>query len=158
MAQADKKDLPADKFSCGYCLESLSSMTDPRELPCSHVCCLSCLLQADDIKNGKLTCPNPKCRQVADGFCYCQSGLKSPSTRAETAFSGVRTFGQSMRFATRYKYFEMLLNAMCKHDDKSDLFQFLLLFYSFSHLYTCILFHLLEFTFDINVCALQFSL
>ena len=54
-----KKDLAADEFRCGYCLQDLSSMTDPRELPCSHVCCLSCP-QEVDLKDGKLTCP--KCR------------------------------------------------------------------------------------------------
>ena len=78
-----KKDLPTDEFSCGYCLDSLLSMTDPRELPCSHVCCLSCLQLADDLKDGKLTCP--KCRLVSRRVPLLLVSFGNLSTRAEVA-------------------------------------------------------------------------
>ena len=32
-----------EDYSCGYCLQRFVYMTDPRELPCSHVFCLPCL-------------------------------------------------------------------------------------------------------------------
>lgn len=38
-----RKELLTADYSCGYCLQRLPYMTDPRELPCTHVFCLACL-------------------------------------------------------------------------------------------------------------------
>lgn len=51
MAEARQVEVVPDvgvteDYSCGYCLQRFVYMTDPRELPCSHVFCLPCL-QAD---------------------------------------------------------------------------------------------------------------
>ena len=44
-----------DDYSCGYCLQRLPYMVDPKELPCSHVFCLSCL-EADLGEKNDISC------------------------------------------------------------------------------------------------------
>ena len=45
-----------DDFRCGYCLQQISDMIDPRVLNCSHVFCVECL-EKDFRKVNKLECP-----------------------------------------------------------------------------------------------------
>ena len=32
-----------EDLNCGFCLQKLAYMTEPKQLPCSHVFCLPCL-------------------------------------------------------------------------------------------------------------------
>ena len=43
-------------YRCGYCYEDISSMLDPKRLPCQHVFCLSCL-QEDFRDHQTINCP-----------------------------------------------------------------------------------------------------
>ena len=36
-------DVMHEDLNCGFCLQKLAYMTEPKELPCSHVFCLPCL-------------------------------------------------------------------------------------------------------------------
>ena len=57
-------DGPQEDLNCGFCLQKLPYMTEPTQLPCSHVFCLPCI-QEDPKKD----CP----------IC----GLVSTSVRSE---------------------------------------------------------------------------
>ena len=41
--ESSDEDLVEEEESCGFCLQKLAYMTEPKELPCSHVFCLPCL-------------------------------------------------------------------------------------------------------------------
>ena len=64
---AVKSDQLTSDFSCGYCLERLPYMVDPRELPCSHIFCLPCL-QADVTEVGELKCNICRYAASTEGF------------------------------------------------------------------------------------------
>ena len=44
------------EYRCGYCYVEFNSMTKPKQLPCNHVFCLTCL-QEDYQDHGGLSCP-----------------------------------------------------------------------------------------------------
>jgi len=48
--------LPSD-YECGFCASRTDSMIDPRELPCQHVFCLSCI-EGYYNQQDSVTCPN----------------------------------------------------------------------------------------------------
>jgi len=43
-------------YECGFCTSRTESMVDPRELPCQHVFCLSCI-EGYYNQHGSVTCP-----------------------------------------------------------------------------------------------------
>ena len=45
-----------EEYRCGYCYVEFNSMTKPKQLPCHHVFCLTCL-QEDYQDHGGLSCP-----------------------------------------------------------------------------------------------------
>jgi len=47
--------LPPD-YECGFCASRTESMIDPRELPCQHAFCLSCI-EGYYNQHGSVTCP-----------------------------------------------------------------------------------------------------
>jgi len=44
------------EYECGFCASKTESMRDPRELPCQHVFCLSCI-EGYYNQHGSVTCP-----------------------------------------------------------------------------------------------------
>jgi len=54
------QELP-EWYECGYCVCKRDDMRDPRELPCQHVFCLSCI-EGHYSKHKTVTCPT--CRWV----------------------------------------------------------------------------------------------
>ena len=44
---------------CGYCCQSVENMIDPKELPCGHINCRTCMEDGYKEKNG-VVCPHCK--------------------------------------------------------------------------------------------------
>ena len=41
--ESSDEDLVEEEESCGFCLQKLTYMIEPKQLPCSHIFCLPCL-------------------------------------------------------------------------------------------------------------------
>ena len=66
--ESSDEDLVEEEESCGFCLQKLTYMIEPKQLPCSHIFCLPCL--QDDPKKD---CP--VCGWVRD-HVYVWEGCK----------------------------------------------------------------------------------
>ena len=61
----DRMAVIADRLRCPYCLEEIAYLENPKQLTCSHVCCLSCLEgHVQVLENSKQLVECPVCRWV----------------------------------------------------------------------------------------------
>lgn len=56
MAEAADAENPPD-LRCGYCLERLGDISEPRYLPCNHLFCLPCLKADNKWSGAQFDCP-----------------------------------------------------------------------------------------------------
>ena len=81
MATPSFSALAKDVLSCPVCFEQLKDPHTPKELDCSHVCCVLCIQKM--IEGGRLTVDCPECRHVTrtpkDGVTAMKTNLRSSS-------------------------------------------------------------------------------
>ena len=75
MATPSFSDLVQDDLSCPVCFELLKDPNTPKELDCSHVCCVLCIQTM--IKGGRPTVDCPECRNVT---CIPMNGVAAMKT------------------------------------------------------------------------------
>jgi hypothetical protein len=80
---------PINKVDCSFCLENLENT---RILACSHIFCLSCLLQLEDKQmSGKIKCPICDTdNEIPPGGCLCFPTYFDSKNNVLTKFSEIQ--------------------------------------------------------------------